>query len=1362
MSSGTAYHNSQQSIINASLNEDELRHGCRLGLDSHADVSCVGKHARISEIFHGKLCQVQPFNDSYQPMKNIQTVNANFAYDTPDGNTYILEVNQALDFTSTMEHSLLCTNQSRIHGVVVDDVPKSLDPYNRSTHSIYFPDKEIRCPLLMHGPVSFLPVRYPTDEEMDFCPRLELTSVEDWNPQCFDDLEGRNVSSVTKHKLHSPDLSTMLQRNVHIVNAIKHKSSRDVTPVMLSNLWNISLEAADRTLKSTTQDYVRTMTGKMSRRYKTRAHQRQYKQLGGYMSAFCSDTFFSSVTSTRGNNCIQMFANRGNYQVAYPLSSKSKAHEALDRFLHDVGIPSELLTDGASELTLSKWGEACRRHKIHTKTTEPHSPWQNHSELTGGIIKRSIAHMMRRTCTPLRLWDYCWEYYCAIRSLTATGHIQSDGGTPFQVIHGYSPDISEYLSFSWFQWVWYHNPDSPDKASLGRWLGPAHSVGQGLAYHVLTNKGKVIIRSTVNPIAENEIADEDVKRRMKDYTETMESYIGNYASATAKHFTEDVDAATPYNTLFGNHIDIEEDIEFQELDENGHIVERFNIDDLPKHDNPLKESDDKYIGMKVPLRHHSGELREGTIVSRKRNADGSLVGTEHSNPIVDTRVYEVEFPDGSIDEFATNLIVENLYSHIDDEGNSHSILKSIIDHQTNKDVAIPKSKGYFTSATGCKRRVVTTKGWKLKVQWLDGTQSWIPLKDIKDANPIEVAEYAIARSIQDEPAFAWWVPHVLRKRNRIIKQVTHRVRKNMRFGVPIPKDVKEALQFDADNGNTLWHDSIEKELKNVRVAFELLREGENPPPGYKPIPYHIILDVKFDLTRKARLVAGGHRHRDVPSYDTYSSVVSRDSVRILFTIAALNELDIKAADIGNAYLNAKNKEKVYVICGEELFGPSNKGKKAIVARALYGLRSAGNAWRHHFSSYILDELGFVSTKADPDVYRKPFSKSTGEKYYAYIIVYVDDILVVHEDPNSIMNRVNNDFRLKNGIEDPKMYLGTDVRKWSYQDDSGDSNHCWALGSESYLKEAVRICENLMKVHSLDYSSRSKKARNTPFSNQQYRPELDTTPFCDPDLHTIYQNLVGILRWLCELGRIDIVHEVSLLSQYLAQPRIGHLQQLLNIFCYLKYHSRSWMPLDPTGFDVLWTPKTESEQHPVDRAAAMKDLYPDVIDELPYDMPEPRGRAIDINIFVDADHAGNRVTRRSHTGIILFLNMSPILWFSKKQNTVETSTFGSEFIALRISVELLDSLLYKLRMFGIPINGPARIFCDNESVVTSSSVPESRLKKKHCSIAYHRVRETIAAGKSLIYYESSITNIADLLTKPLSASVRDRLIGSILA
>ena len=114
-------------------------------------------------------------------------------------------------------------------------------------------------------------------------------------------------------------------------------------------------------------------------------------------------------------------------------------------------------------------------------------------------------------------------------------------------------------------------------------------------------------------------------------------------------------------------------------------------------------------------------------------------------------------------------------------------------------------------------------------------------------------------------------------------------------------------------------------------------------------------------------------------------------------------------------------------------------------------------------------------------------------------------------------------------------------------------------------------------------------------------------------------------------------------------------------------------------------------------------------------------------FVHSDHAGNLATHHSQTGLIIFLNKVPIIWFSKWQNTVKTSMFGSEFVAMQVAVEMIEGLCNKLRMFGIPIDGPTDILCDNQSVVMSSSVPESTLSKKHNSICYHHMHEACAAS-----------------------------------
>jgi hypothetical protein len=120
-----------------------------------------------------------------------------------------------------------------------------------------------------------------------------------------------------------------------------------------------------------------------------------------------------------------------------------------------------------------------------------------------------------------------------------------------------------------------------------------------------------------------------------------------------------------------------------------------------------------------------------------------------------------------------------------------------------------------------------------------------------------------------------------------------------------------------------------------------------------------------------------------------------------------------------------------------------------------------------------------------------------------------------------------------------------------------------------------------------------------------------------------------------------------------------------------------------------------------------------------------------------------------------------MWYSKAQSTLETSTFNSEFVAMRIMVEMLEALRYKLRMLGVPIDGPSNIFCDDKLVVANSTVPTSTLKKKHNSIAYHRVREAVASGILRIAKVHTSENLADLLTKSLSGVALKSIIQRIL-
>ena len=370
---------------------------------------------------------------------------------------------------------------------------------------------------------------------------------------------------------------------------------------------------------------------------------------------------------------------------------------------------------------------------------------------------------------------------------------------------------------------------------------------------------------------------------------------------------------------------------------------------------------------------------QAKFLKRKRGDDGKPIGSKQRNYLMDTRLYEVDLPDGSVEDIFANTIAENLYSQVDSEGRNYYLLREIVDHRKDN-TAVSKDDGWIQGKSN-KHRRKTKKGWYLLVEWQEGYSDWIPLKDLKETHPIEVAEYAKANTIADEPDFVWWITDMLKERNRIVSKVASRYWKTThKFGIEIPKSVKHALEIDKRNNNHFWEMAIKKEMDKIRSmgTFERwdkgsaddLKKGKIKLPGYQWITCHMVFDVKMDgnFTRKARFVANGAKTEDAPAFLTYSSVVTRESVRIAFLYAALNDLKIFSCDVTNAYLNALCREKIWVEAGPE-FGDRDKGSVMIIKKAAYGLRSSGFSWRQALAQIIMD-LGYVCTQADPDVYRR--------------------------------------------------------------------------------------------------------------------------------------------------------------------------------------------------------------------------------------------------------------------------------------------------------------------------------------------------------------------------------------------------------
>ena len=197
--------------------------------------------------------------------------------------------------------------------------------------------------------------------------------------------------------------------------------------------------------------------------------------------------------------------------------------------------------------------------------------------------------------------------------------------------------------------------------------------------------------------------------------------------------------------------------------------------------------------------------------------------------------------------------------------------------------------------------------------------------------------------------------------------------------------------------------------------------------------------------------------------------------------------------------------------------------------------------------------------------------------------------------------------------------------------------------------------------------------------------------------------------------------------------------------------------------ILFDPKKTKidERYFAPGTTDCKNFYGEVTEELLTRMTVALGSGVHTTCFVDSNHAGNVVTRRSHTWVLIYVMNTPIIWFSKKQKTVEISIFGSEFMAIQIARDLIVALQYKVIMFGVTLDGPTDVMCDNQGVVKNTIFPQLALCKIHNAVNYHVVREAAAAGILGVGKEDMETNLADLITKILGWKRRHQLFLNIL-
>lgn len=547
------------------------------------------------------------------------------------------------------------------------------------------------------------------------------------------------------------------------------------------------------------------------------------------------------------------------------------------------------------------------------------------------------------------------------------------------------------------------------------------------------------------------------------------------------------------------------------------------------------------------------------------------------------------------------------------------------------------------------------------------------------------------------------------------------------YGIHVPKNVAHAKQIDEANGNTNWLDALRKETealleyKTFQPDDRTLKELKGD--GYQKLPLRAIFTAKACGRHKARLVIGGHLV-DSEDLDVYASNMKTVSSRVLLTIAAANDLTVVTGDIKNAYLYAYTKEKICITIGEEFAGVEGFeiGAMAIVVKALYGLPSSAHEW-HAVLSDTMRSMGFSPTRYDNDVWIK---ERKGEGY-DYIGTHTDDLLICAKDADPYIEQLTKHYTIPEPGP-PSFHLGCDYK---YSMEKGKMR--WSLGSVTYVRETTKKVEDLL--------GEELGKHKVPMTEGTHPENIDDELLGEQQ-HRLYQKLIGMAQWLVCIGRIDIGYALTSLNRFSAAPRQGHLKLLRQLFGYLKYNPSKRIVINPEDKADYAIEKMISD------GDCWKEQYPGAQEDVDSAMPKPMGVALQTSIFFDADHAHDQVTRRSVSGVIVYVGSTPVDWLSKRQGAVAASSYAAEFAAGRTATEEAFGLRYMLRCLGVPLKGRTLLIGDNKGMLQSCSKPGSVLKKKNVAIAFHMIRESAAAEMTEPSWIPTDLNEADALTKAL--------------
>ena len=434
-------------------------------------------------------------------------------------------------------------------------------------------------------------------------------------------------------------------------------------------------------------------------------------------------------------------------------------------------------------------------------------------------------------------------------------------------------------------------------------------------------------------------------------------------------------------------------------------------------------------------------------------------------------------------------------------------------------------------------------------------------------------------------------------------------------------------------------------------------------------------------------------------------------------LGKLNHIELWGADIGNAYLEAFTDEKLFIVAGPEF--QELEGYILIFLKALYGLKSSGKRWAEVIHGIVRD-MKFLPSKADPCIWLR---KAPDLRCYEFIAVYVDDLCIAAESSSASIQIFKSKYHLRvKGDGKLTYHLGADY----FEDPDG-----------TFVSQPKQYIDKLADTYKRLFNEDPPTGHKTPLDKNDH-PKQDISEILEGDMAAKYLTMVGHLQWLVTLGRFDIHAQVASMSRFRAAPSQGHMDRLKTIYSYairtkdyaIRFRTEqpdySFLPDQDFG----WTYSENGNVHEI----------------LPDDMSDPLGKAVITTTTMDANLNHCLATGKSLTGCLIFVNKTPVDWYSKKQATVETATYGSEFVAAKTAREQIIDIRQTLRYLGATISAKSFLFGDNRSVATSAPLHHSTLTKRLNILAFHRVREAIAAKLMAFYWIQSAYNLSDMFSK----------------